>query len=347
MHYRQPTSPKVALFLAPWETETLRFLRSRQDIMARSLKVLLMDTSDMNVVTGAFGFSGRSIARKLLALGKRVLTLTTRAGEDLEFAGRISVAPFNFDHPDRLAESLRGADVLYNTYWIRFARGEKTFERAIENSRILIKAAKDAGVRRIIHVSIANPSPDSPLPYYRGKALVEQAIIESGLSHAILRPAVLFGDQGILINNIAWFLRHLPVFAAPGDGEYRMQPIFIEDLAQLAVDMASKGEDVIVDAIGPERCTFNEWLQLIAEAVGRKPIVMHLRPELVILTTGLIGRVVGDVVLTRDEVRGLMANLLVSDQPPNAPTRLSDWLRENSSWLGTTYKSELRKHFRG
>ena len=305
-----------------------------------------MGTSDMNVVTGAFGFSGRCIARKLLASGESVLTLTSRAGDDPEFAGKITVAPFNFDAPDRLTESLRGADILYNTYWIRFARGEKTFARAVENSRILIKAAKDAGVRKIIHVSIANPSLDSPLPYYRGKALVEQAIIESGLSHAILRPAVLFGDQGILVNNIAWFLRHLPVFAAPGDGEYRMQPIFVEDLAEMAVDYAARDDNVIVDAVGPEKHTFNEWLQLIAKAVGRKPIVLHLRPELVIIATGLIGRAAGDVVLTRDEAKGLMANLLVSDQPPTAPSRLSDWLRENSSWLGTTYMSELKKHYR-
>jgi len=299
----------------------------------------------MKVVTGAFGFSGRSIARKLLASGKRVLTLTSRAGDDPELAGSIQVAPFNFGDPDRLTQSLRGADVLYNTYWIRFARGEKTFERAVENSRILIKAATEAGVRRIVHVSIANPSLDSPLPYYRGKALVEQAITESGLSYAILRPAVLFGDQGILINNIAWFLRHLPVFAAPGNGEYRMQPIFVEDLAEMAIDYAARDDNAIVDAVGPEKHTFNEWLQLIGEAVGRKRIIAHLRPELVIIATGLMGRAVGDVVLTRDEVKGLMANLLVSDQPPTAPSRLSDWLKENSSWLGTTYMSELRKHY--
>lgn len=316
-----------------------------QDMATRTRKSLVVDTSAFDVVTGAFGFSGRSIARKLLASGKRVLTLTSRAGDDPEIAGRISVVPFNFGDPDRLTESLRGADVLYNTYWIRFARGEKTFDRAVENSRILIRAAKDAGIRKIVHVGIANPSLDSPLPYYRGKALVEQAIIQSGLSYAILRPAVLFGDQGILINNIAWFLRHLPVFAVPGEGEYRMQPIFAEDLAQLALDLAGREENVILDAIGPEKCTFNEWLQLIGDAVGRKPMVMHLHPKLVILTTGLIGRVVGDVVLTRDEVKGLMANLLVSDQPPTATTRLSDWLKENSSWLGKTYMSELKKHY--
>lgn len=304
-----------------------------------------MSTEELNVVTGAFGFSGRSITRRLLASGKQVLTLTSKPAEG-EFADKVEVAPFDFDHPGRLAESMKGASVLYNTYWIRFPHGNLTFDKAVENSRVLIKAAKDAGVRRIVHVSIANPCLDCPLPYYRGKALVEQAIHESGLSYAILRPAVLFGDQGILINNIAWFLRHLPVFATPGNGEYRMQPIYVEDLADLAVGYGAGDENVTVDAIGPEKYTFNEWLKIIGDAVGSHPLIMHLPPGLVFLATSVIGRMVGDVVLTSDEVKGLMADLLVSDQPPNAPTPLTDWMRENSSWLGTHYMSELKRHYR-
>ena len=304
-----------------------------------------MASQELNVVTGAFGFSGRSITRRLLASGKRVLTLTSKPPDE-EFAGKVEVAPFDFDHPDRLAESLRGATVLYNTYWIRFPHGSLTFDKAVENSRTLIKAAKDAGVRRIVHVSIANPSLDSSLPYYHGKALVEQAIHESGLSYAILRPAVIFGDRGILINNIAWFLRHLPVFATPGDGNYRMQPICVEDLADLAVSHGAGDDNVTLDAIGPEKHTFNEWLRIIGDVVGKRRPIMHLPPPLVFAATSVIGRMVGDVVLTRDEIKGLMDDLLVSDQPPNAPSLLTDWMRDNASWLGAHYMSELKSHYR-
>ncbi len=106
---------------------------------------------------------------------------------------------------------MRGATVLYNTYWVRFTKGRASFDQAVANTEILVRAAVEAGVRRFVHVSITNPSEESPLPYFRGKAVVERMLVESGLSHAILRPTVLFGREDILINNIAWLLRKLPV----------------------------------------------------------------------------------------------------------------------------------------
>lgn len=305
----------------------------------------MMDTTSFDVVTGAFGFSGRSIARRLLAAGRRVVTLTSKSPDDPKLADSFSIAPFNFDNPDRLVESIRGAETLFNTYWIRFERGDMTFDKAVGNSRTLIRAAKEAGVRRFVHVGIANPSLDSPLPYYRGKALVEEALRESGLSYAILRPAVLFGDQGILINNIAWFLRRFPAFAVPGRGDYGMQPIHVEDLADLAVNVAARDENVTIDAVGPETYAFGELLRLMKSAVGSRALILHAPPTMVLVFTAILGRMIGDVILTPDEIKGLMANLLVSDQPPTASTRLSDWLRENASWLGRRYMSELRKHF--
>lgn len=128
--------------------------------------------------------------------------------------------PYNFDRPDELTQILRGTSTLVNTYWVRFPHGGSTFEKAVQNTRTLITAAKDAGVQRIVHVSIANPSMDSPLGYYRGKAELERAVMESGLSFTILRPTVIFGAEDILINNIAWFVRGFPAFAIPGDGLY-------------------------------------------------------------------------------------------------------------------------------
>ncbi|MHB0999406.1 MAG: SDR family oxidoreductase [Armatimonadota bacterium] len=300
----------------------------------------------MKVVTGAFGFSGRSIARKLIVDGDRVITLTGHPRKDDEFGEQVTAVPFNFDKPDELVSSLKGATVLYNTYWIRFAHGQETFEKAVENTRTLIHAAREAGVRRVVHVSITNPSLDSSLPYFSGKAKVEKIIEESGLSYAILRPAVIFGDQGILINNIAWFIRHLPVFATPGDGEYSLQPVFVDDLAALAVEEGAKDRNVVLDAVGPEVFTFNELLDLIGNVIHRHIPIIHINPKLLLPMTGIIGGLIGDVVLTRDEIIGLMDNLLISGNPPTCPTRLSDWLSQNSGWVGTRYMSELRKHFK-
>jgi len=305
-----------------------------------------MTQGDLCVVTGALGYTGRYIARRLLAMGRRVRSLVSRLDRPNPFGDQLELAPLDFDKPAALAEHLRGADTLFNTYWVRFAHGNVTFEQAIENSRVLIRAARESGVRRIVHVSVTQPSKDSPLPYFRGKAVLERVVVESGLSYAILRPTLIFGDEDILIHNIAWFLRRFPVFVVPGTGEYRVQPVFVGDLADLAVRKAGESENVIVDAVGPETFTFEECVRLIARSIGRPARIIHLSPRITHVLTAMVGYMVGDVVLTRDEIAGLMAELLVSDCPPTCPTRLADWLREHGCTLGNRYSSEMARRYR-
>jgi uncharacterized protein YbjT (DUF2867 family) len=300
----------------------------------------------VSVVTGAFGYTGKYITERLLASGKSVRTLTGHPDRPNPFAERVSVFPFNFDRPAALVDSLRGASALFNTYWVRFARGGTTFDAAVDNTKTLLQAAREAGVRKIVHISIASPSDDSPLPYFRGKAVLEKAIIDSGLSYAIIRPTVIFGREDILINNIAWLLRRFPVFAVPGSGEYRLQPVFVEDVAGMAVRAADEAESRIVDAVGPETFTFNELVRLIADKIGSRTRIVHLPFGPALLASRLIGYVVRDVVLTRDEVAGLTSGLLASAGPPTGSTRLSEWLDENAAILGTRYASELGRHYR-
>lgn len=304
-----------------------------------------MEHAELNVVTGAFGYTGKYITRRLLAMGKRVVNLTGHPHRPNPFGEQVSVALFNFDAPDKLTESLRGATTLYNTYWVRFTHGQASYDQAIENTKTLIRAAEDAGVKRLVHVSIANPSRDSPLPYYRGKALLEEFIMQSKLSYAILRPTVIFGREDILINNIAWLLRKFPLFAVPGDGSYKMQPIYVEDVAELAVHAAQQSDNVVIDAVGPEIFTFDEWVRLIAEKVHSSAHIVHVNPKLAFWLSSIIGWFVRDVVITKEEIEGLMANLLVTDSAPTGKIRLSDWLTENAESVGARYASELGRHY--
>jgi NADH dehydrogenase len=305
-----------------------------------------MAESQLHAVTGAFSYTGKYIARRLLAEGRQVRTLTGHPDRPNEFAGAIDVRPLVFDKPDELEASLHGVDVFYNTYWIRFQRGEQTFAGAVANTRALIAAAERAGVRRLVHVSIANATAAPHLPYYGGKADLEDAVRASSLSHAIIRPTVLFGDDDILINNIAWILRHFPVFGAPGDGSYRMRPIFVDDMAKLAVELGLRGDDVTVDAVGPETLTFDEWLRLLAKTVGSRARMVHLPPTLALWASRAIGVLLRDVVLTSDEVKGLMADLLVTDSPATGETRLSDWLQAHAEQVGRRYASEVARHYK-
>ncbi len=305
-----------------------------------------MGNSEWNVVTGAFGYTGKYIARRLLRMGERVRTLTGHPNRPNPFGEQVGVARLDFDKPNELTKSLQGATTLYNTYWVRFSHGAMTFDRAVENTETLINASQEAGVHRIVHVSITNADSGSPLPYFRGKGLVERAVTDSGLSHAIIRPTVIFGPEDILINNIAWLLRQFPVFVVPGAGDYRLQPVFVEDVAETAVNAGHRSDNLVVDAVGPEIYTFKELVQLIAEKIHSSARIVHLRPKLALWVSRLIGCAVGDVMLTPDEVHGLMSSLLISCDPPTGRTRLREWLAQNADRLGTKYASELKRHYR-
>jgi len=300
---------------------------------------------NFDVVTGASGYTGRYITRLLLSRGRRVKTLTGHPARANPFGDQIESAPFNFDRPDDLARSLEGAGTVFNTYWIRFPYGGQTFDSAVENTRVMIAAATRAGVRKFVHISVTNAT-TSPLPYFRGKAMVEAALKESALSYAIIRPALIFGVEDILLNNIAWLLRRFPFFAIPGRGDYRVQPIFAADLAEIAVDAARDDRRIILDAVGPEIFTFDELVRMLASAVHRKSRNVHVDPRIALAFTQIVSSFMRDVTLTRDEIRGLMTNLLVTDSPPNAATRFSQWLASNADKIGIAYASELARHFR-
>jgi NADH dehydrogenase len=305
-----------------------------------------MAAGEVHVVTGAFGYTGRYITHRLLAKGITVKTLTGHPERRNPFGARVSAAPFNFDRPGELVNSLRGASVLYNTYWVRFTHGTTGFDQAVENTQTLVRAAEAAGVARLVHVSIANADSGSPLPYYRGKGILEEFIQQSKLSHAIVCPTVIYSTEDVLINNIAWIVRRFPAFGVPGKGDYGLQPIFVEDMADIMVDAGSRTDNMHVDAVGPEVFTFDELVRLIARKINRRVMLVHLPPSLALFASRLIGLMVGDVVLTREEVDGLMANLLVSKRPPTGTTKLSEWLSHNAAQVGVQYASELGRHFR-
>jgi NADH dehydrogenase len=297
----------------------------------------------LHAVTGAFGYSGKYIASRLLAQGQPVITLTNSAQRTNPFGGQVQAHPFNFDRPDELARSLENVAVLYNTYWVRFNHARFTHQDAVQNTLTLFKAARQAGVPRIVHVSITNPSAQSALEYFRGKAILEQALVDSGIPHTILRPTVIFGKEDILINNIAWVLRHLPVFGVFGDGQYRLQPIYVEDLAELAVSAGAERQNQVIDAIGPETFTYRELVGAIAQRIGVRRLTVAVPPRLGFWAGRLVGALVGDVIITREEIEGLMADLLYVSSPPAGHTRLTDWISAHAQTLGRRYTSELAR----
>ena len=303
------------------------------------------DAPRLHAVTGAFGYSGRAITRRLVAAGVPVRNLTGSPDRADPFGGRVEVAGLDLDDPRALRAALAGVDVLVNTYWVRFPRGRLTHAVAVERSSRLFAAARDAGVRRVVHTSITNPSAMSRLTYFRGKAAVEMALRESGLSYAILRPAVFFGERDVLVNNIAWAVRRLPVFGIPR-GDFRVQPIHVDDFARLAVELSASHEDVVLDAVGPEAPAYRDLVTTIARAVGASPRIVALPRAVIHLSAKILDFVTHDVVLTRQEIDGLADGLLASRGPATGSTRLSEWLAASAPTLGIEWASELGRHYR-
>ena len=295
-------------------------------------------------VTGAYGYSGQYMARHLLANGHEVITLTNSTSRSNPFGDKVKAAPFNFSNPEALEKTLRGVDVLINNYWVRFDLPPLfTHARAVLNAKTLFDAAKQAGVARIVHISITNPDRSSNLPYFSGKAEMGDHLRSIGLSYCILRPTVLFGKEDILINNIAWSLRYLPVFGVFGDGRYRLQPIYVDDLAKAAVLAIHERSNATIDAIGPETFRYVAMVEMIAAEIGVHPRIVFLPPGLAFQMTRVIGWFVDDVVITREEIRGLMEERLYVKANPLGTTKLSDWVHANRQRLGLNYMSEMAR----
>jgi uncharacterized protein YbjT (DUF2867 family) len=273
-----------------------------------------------------------------------VITLTNLPPRPNPFGGSIKTFSYNFYELHELEKTLRGLDVLINTYWVRFDNPPHfTFAQALANTKILFDAARRAGVGRVVHISITNPDRRSRLPYFRGKAEIEDYLKQTGISYAILRPAVLFGKEDILINNIAWALWHLPVFGIYGHGRYRLQPIYVDDLAAAAIDRITEAANETIDAIGPETYSYREMVEMIAREIGSRALIVSMPPMIAYQAVRVLGWLVGDVINTRDEVRGLMEEKLYVQSPPLGTTRLSDWVRASRQETGRRYASELKR----
>lgn len=295
-----------------------------------------------NCVTGAFSYSGKFIAKMLLEKNEKVITLTNSTDRDNFFNNEIQKFPLNFNNLESIEKALSNAHTLYNTYWVRFNTKTITHKDAFNNTIKLFDAAKKAGVQKIIHISILNPDKNSSADYYKYKALLEEYLFNLGVSYTILQPTIIFGEGDSLINNIAWTLRKFPILAIFDFGKAKLQPISVLDLASLAVNH-NPIENEIINANGPETYTYLELLKLIKKNIGSKNIFIptpHLLAFLGIWTTG---KILGDQILTYDEMKGLLANKLYSEKISLGKCKLSEYIQENASKLGISYINETKK----
>jgi len=294
-----------------------------------------------DVVTGAFSYSGAALAAELHRRGRTVRTLTAHPTRQAGPGPSIESWPLAFTE-ENLRSCLTGVDTLYNTYWSRFPQTGTTYDAAVANSCTLFRVAAQVGVRRIVHLSITHPDAASPLPYFSGKALVERDLATCGVPYAIARPAFLFGHDGVLINNVAWMMRHLPVVPVGDGGNYLMRGMHVADLARLCADLADGPDGVCVDAVGPDRMTFRDLLGAVRDAVAPKTPILSVPGRLLIAGARLLAPVLRDQLLTGDEYRAMASGLADSQAPSTGTTSFRTWVEQEAPRLGRTYLNDTK-----
>jgi uncharacterized protein YbjT (DUF2867 family) len=270
-------------------------------------------------VTGASGFVGRHITALLARRGHQVRALLRRDDRGRAAAGLPAERTVgDLADPAVLAAFTRGADVIVHLVGIIVEAGAATFEAVhVEGTRRLLTAAREAGVRRFVHMSAVGARDEAGATrYHRTKWRAEELVRSSGLSHAIFRPSIISGPENRPIRTLARLHRWSPLVPVFGDGRFPMQPVWIGDVA-LAFALAAERPALggVFELGGPVAVTYEEFVRAIGRAAGHPRPLVHVPLAVARAAAAALG-VMGPLApLTRDQLRMLVEG---SATPANA-----------------------------
>lgn len=275
-------------------------------------------------IAGGSGFIGRAIARRLARVPEvrvRVMSRSPeRAKQRLELPGAEFVRG-EVTEPDSLTEALKGADtvvsaVQFEGYPVENPKRGLTFERVDYGGTVaLLEAAKSAGARQFVYISGAAADERSAHPGFRAKGRAERAIRESGLVFTIFRPSLVYGPEDQVLNTFAKALRFAPVFAVPGTGLQKVQPVLVDDIAEcVALAIGGEGHNGIFEIGGPDLMTFDEMMWIVMDVSGRRRPIIHI-PERVMRGIAGILEKLPKPLLSRDAVTFVVADNATDIKP--------------------------------
>ena len=269
-------------------------------------------------VTGASGFVGRHVTTLLAGRGHQVRALVRDDPGRAAAALPAERTPGDLADPAALAALTRGADVIVHLVGIIVEAGAATFEAVhVEGTRRLLTAAREAGVRRFVHMSAVGAR-DEPgaTRYHRTKWRAEELVRSSGLSHAIFRPSIISGPENRPIRTLARLHRWSPLVPVFGDGSFAMQPVWIGDVA-LAFALAAERPALsgVFELGGPATLTYEEFVRAIGRAAGHPRRLVHVPLAVARAAAAALG-VMGPLApLTLDQLQMLVEG---SATPANA-----------------------------
>ncbi len=260
-------------------------------------------------VLGSSGFIGTHLTLFLLQMGYRLNLLHHRADPDyVSPRGQIESFQGSINDKDAMKRCFEGCSGVYHLVGIIAETRTSTFQRTVaEGTRALVDAAKEAGVKKIFYLSALGTSEDAETEYFRTKHEAERAVIESGLDYTIFRPSVVYGVRDKSLNMIASMVRHSPIIPVIGDGKYRMQPVYVEELAAIMAHASRLDvtDGKIYEVGGPEQLTYMEILDIIKRVLGRKRLTVHIPVSWVNAAAAVMEKIFKPAPVTRDQIRML------------------------------------------
>jgi uncharacterized protein YbjT (DUF2867 family) len=257
----------------------------------------------MILITGATGYIGRHLVARLVSRGEqpRCLVRNMRRAASILPADKVELVQGDTVRPATLPAALRGIDTIVHGAFLtadrKESRGNRYEETNVDGTANLIRAAKAAGVKRVVEISGLGTKPDRPGSYMQGRYLAEKMVIESGLEWTIIRPSVLFGRGAPFVRGLVELIHTSPVVPLIGGGKTMFQPIYVEDVVTVIIKVLEETERTtgkIYTIGGPEYYSFSELFDALLKA-------MHKRRPKVYAPTPLvaIGAAVMEAVLPR------------------------------------------------
>ncbi len=260
-------------------------------------------------VTGATGFVGSHLCRELAARGHAVTALVREGSSAERLAGEnISFARGDITRPESLPPAFQGCDAVVHLVGIIRERPGQTFEGIhAEGTASVVRAARQAGVRRLVHMSAAGTRPDAASSYHRTKWLGEEAVRASGLEWVVLRPSLIFGRGDGFTTTMMDLVRRAPVVPVIGSGKNLMQPVAVGDVC--AAFAASVEEErhtgQTYELGGPDRLTYEEIVRMVVRAMGLRRRFVHIPAGLMMPVAAVLSRLSPRFPLTPDQIRML------------------------------------------
>ncbi len=231
-------------------------------------------------ITGGTGFIGNEVVRQLIDQGHEVAALVRSGSEgklDTKQSERVKIHPGDVTEPDSLPQAMQGCDAVIHLVGIirEFPDKGVTFERLhVEGSHHVIQAATTQGIKRYLHMSANGTRLDANTKYHQTKWQAEQFVRDAALDWTILRPSLIFGRGGEFVEMLADLIRKLPVVPVIGDGQYRMQPVSVHQVAETYVKALTLPETAgqIYHLGGSDSYTYDEILDLTGKALGKDKV---------------------------------------------------------------------------